>query len=401
MHQRGLTIFRVIICLIVIKNMCFYLPMADELFGAHSIFPFESYVVLMDYYGLHHLTYPFNTLFFPQLYLLAVIVFATTYMLGVGGRIMGVLLYLSIIILKIRNGFILDGSDNVIQVTLPFLILADNLSYFRLFKIETTRNSFLNKVSSIPSYGLMIQICFVYFFTGLAKLQGELWLNGTAIYYTMRVSDFMATSWNIALTENHYFVVIGTYFTVLFEMAFPFLIWFRQSKFYIIFGGILLHVGIWIFMRIDNFSWVMITSYFVFITDKEYEAIWTWLKSNRLSIFIDSWCPNCKRFGTTIKAIDMLGIVEVKDIRVFTSNFEDGLDIERGKKVMASKNSMGTYYYGFESLYEISKRIPVLWIIFPMALIFKFTKLGNLLYNELAVRRNIIPIHCSDDCNLQ
>lgn len=401
MHQRGLTIFRVIICLIVIKNMCFYLPMADELFGAHSIFPFESYIVLMDYYGLHYLTYSFNTLFLPQLYLLAVIVFATTYMLGIGGRIMGVLLYLSIIILKIRNGFILDGSDNVIQVTLPFLILADNLSYFRLFKIETTGKSFLNKISSIPSYGLMIQICFVYFFTGLAKLQGELWLNGTAIYYTMRVSDFMATSWNIALTENHYFVVIGTYFTVLFEMAFPFLIWFKQSKFYIIFGGILLHVGIWIFMRIDNFSWVMITSYFVFITDKEYEAIWTWLKSNRLYIFIDGWCPNCKRFGASIKAIDMLGIVEVKDIRVFTSNFEEGIDIERGKKVMASKNSRGTYYYGFESLYQITKRIPVLWIIFPIMSILKFTKLGNLLYNELAVRRNIIPIHCSDGCTFQ
>jgi hypothetical protein len=262
--------------------MCFYLPMADELFGLNSIFPFESYMAMMDLHGLSYLTYPFHISLLPQLYLLLIILLATLYMVAIGGRLIGALLYVSIIILKIRNGFILDGSDNVIQVTLPFLILADNLSHFRFFKREIATTSLISKLSPIAAYGLMVQVCFVYFFTGLAKSQGELWLNGTAVYYTMRVRDFMATSWNIPLTENHYFVVTSTYFTLLFEMAFPFLIWFRQTKFFVILGGILLHLGIWTFMRIDNFSWVMITSYFVFVSDREYETAGAWLKSNRL-----------------------------------------------------------------------------------------------------------------------
>ncbi|MFM7430668.1 MAG: HTTM domain-containing protein [Flammeovirgaceae bacterium] len=116
----------------------------------------------------------------------------------------------------------------------------------------------------------MIQICYVYFFTALAKLQGALWLNGTAIYYTMRVDEFRATDWNISLTKNHYFVVLSTYFTLFWELSFSFLIWFRQTKVLIIFFGVILHIGIWIFMRIDNFSWIMIGSYAIFISNDDY-----------------------------------------------------------------------------------------------------------------------------------
>ena len=50
--------------------------------------------------------------------------------LGFGKRLTGILLFLAVIVLKIRNELILDGSDNVIQVTLPFLILADSYRHF-------------------------------------------------------------------------------------------------------------------------------------------------------------------------------------------------------------------------------------------------------------------------------
>lgn len=82
----------------------------------------------------------------------------------------------------------LDGSDNVIQVLLPFIILSDNLEHFRYFKRKTNIISkILSYYSPVFTYALMIQVCFVYLFTALAKNEGELWRNGTAVYYTMRV----------------------------------------------------------------------------------------------------------------------------------------------------------------------------------------------------------------------
>ncbi|MDO4230411.1 MAG: hypothetical protein Q4C98_11405, partial [Capnocytophaga sp.] len=195
--------------------MCFYLPLAEEYFGLEAIFPYENYINQMNFYGLKYLTYPFHRPYFSFIFILWIVFLATLYMLAIGGRIMGVLLYCSIIILKIRNGFILDGSDNVIQVILPFLVLADNLEHFRYSKKkQDILSNFISKYSLIFTYAIMIQVCFVYLFTGLAKHEGELWRNGTAVYYTMRVRDFMATDWNIPLTTNHYFVVILTYFTM-------------------------------------------------------------------------------------------------------------------------------------------------------------------------------------------
>lgn len=288
----GLGCFRIITCLLVIKNMCFYLPTSNELFGANGIFPYISYLELLKSYHLSFLAYPFNQPFAPQAFLLTVILFASSYLLGFGGRFSGMVLIILLSILKFRNGFILDGSDNVMQVTLPFLVLADSHYFFRYEERDTKESSdtsnivehIWSNIKKVALLGLMIQVCYVYFFTSLSKLQGDVWLNGTAIYYTMRVSDFMATSWNIPLTKNHYFVVLGTYFTIIFEIAFPFLIWFKKTKYWIIFLGIMLHIGIWIFMRIDNFSWIMIGTYFVFIDDQEYMNLKNWIINRQYKI---------------------------------------------------------------------------------------------------------------------
>lgn len=403
-YSIGLTFFRVITCLLIIKNMCFYLPMSSDLFGNDGIFPYNSYIEIMKLYNLEIFTYPFNINFAPQLFLYTIIIVATLYMFGVFGRITGLFLFVFIMILKLRNGFILDGSDNVMQVTLPFLILADNLDYFRFSdkkEIKTTFFSQLfNTISKIAVIGFLIQISFVYFFTALAKLQGDLWLNGTATFYTMRVEDFNATDWNIPLTRNFYFVVLSTYFTIFWELAFPFLIWFKKTKFWIIFFGILLHIGIFIFMRIDNFSWIMIASYFVFITNDEYKKIKYYFLERKLVVFIDGWCPNCLKFGKLITKVDLLNNIRIENIRENVNmNFEK-LDKPLALKKMASTKDGIIFNYGFESIYNIFKYIPILYPLLPIMFVLKYSYIGNLIYNELAVKRKIIPITCDDKCEI-
>jgi hypothetical protein len=224
---------------------------------------------------------PFDRPLFPTFFLIFTAVLAVLFMFGILKRVVGVALFLCIFSLNLRNQFILDGSDNVIAVTLPFLVLSNSYKYFRFsnyikdkpIKYLNLYNSVLVPIMGFAVIGFMIQISYVYFFTALHKLQGKSWLNGTAIYYTMRVQDFNATNWNIPLTKNYYFVVLGTYFTLFWELSFAFLVWFRETKFYVLVLGVVLHIGIWIFMRIDNFSWIMIGSYFVFITDNEYYNI--------------------------------------------------------------------------------------------------------------------------------
>ncbi len=373
-YSIGLTFFRVIICLLIIKNMCFYLPMSSDLFGIDAIFPYQSYIELMRQYHLDFLSYPFNINYAPQIFLYLIIVLATLYMFGVFGRIIGVFLFISLIILKFRNGFILDGSDNVIQVILPWLILADNLRYFRL--LDSNENqSFLDKpmqkISKIATIGFLVQIACVYFFTAFAKLQGSLWLNGTAVYYTMRVQDFKATDWNIPLTRNFYFVVISTYFTMFWELSFPFLVWFKQTRLWIIFFGILLHIGIFIFMRIDNFSWIMIASYFVFFTNEEYHQLQRFFTHRNLIIFVDGWCSKCNRFGNLLKRIDVFNNLSIINIRLVEPESFQYLNHSLAIEKMASTSNQTIFKYGFDSIYSIFLHLPLLWPFIPFLFILK------------------------------
>jgi|GEM_PF-3173440 len=275
----GLSIFRVILGVLVLKNCIFYFPMADALFGRNAIYDYGLYLTDMNTSLMRWLIYPFQVPFAPQVFLIGMMILASLFILAIGGRVVGAALYLMIIILKARNELILDGSDNVIQVTMPFLLLASSYEYFRYAEKKPTDGpsrwqQLYQPVADLAAYGLLIQVCFVYFFTGMEKAQGKLWLNGTATFYTMRVEEFRATSWNVPLTANYYFVVLSTYFTLFWEQAFAFLVWFRKTKFFVLGMGILLHVGIWLFMRIDNFSWIMLGAYFVFITNEEYRMIW-------------------------------------------------------------------------------------------------------------------------------
>lgn len=116
-----------------------------------------------------------------------------------------------------------------------------------------------------------------------------------------------------------------------------------------------------------------------------------------LTIYIDGWCGICKASSRFIKRWDTRNKIEVADIRL---DAPPNIDIERAKREMASVDERGNVYYGFASLYEIVKRIPYFWIVIPLFWLLKITSIGNFLYRELAIRRRIIPLHCSEkECN--
>jgi hypothetical protein len=84
-------------------------------------------------------------------------------------------------------------------------------------------------------------------------------------------------------------------------------------------------------------------------------------------------------------------IAEHSTIRDYTS--QSG--VELATKQMASYTT--SWYYGFISIYLIMIRIPLFLPFIPLLYFLKITKLGQLFYMQLAVNRNIIPLHCSID----
>lgn len=404
----GLSALRAVIGFIIVKKAIFLLPMAEQMFGHSAIAPMPDYLASLKYFQVPALYFPYEMPYGPQLYLLLAIVFGLLFVFGELSVFSGAVLYYLVMAGKMRNGFILDGSDNVIDVILPFIILADSYKYFRLElfgKIKWPASGLLGHfrphalqlrrvVHEVALIGLLVQVCYVYFFTAIAKLQGDLWLNGTAVYYTMRVEEFRATDWNIPLTSNHYFVVLATYFTLFWEIAFAFLIWFRQSKFWVILGGVMLHGGIWMFMRIDDFSWVMMATYLAFVTNAEYKAIYAHLSRPRLTVLFDNWCPKCIRAVQVIRFFDILGNLRFLPLREVKADWPE-VDMSRAEQAMPSISRKGEVSYGFDTLLHIAKAVPLFWIGLPAMWLLKWTGAGPRLYHEVASSRQLL--HCSEE----
>ena len=117
-----------------------------------------------------------------------------------------------------------------------------------------------------------------------------------------------------------------------------------------------------------------------------------------LIIVYDDWCPYCIRFSKLIKKFDILRKISFFYLRkdsIDIGNFDNNLAL---KKMASYKN--GIWMYGFESIYRILKEIPLFWFFIPLFYFLKITRIGDFLYDEFAIKRKIIPIHCDENCKI-
>ena len=157
---------------------------------------------------------------------------------------------------------------------LPFLAFANSkplIGWKRILPASknTSWGIITNHIASLATLGLMLQLSLIYFFTAISKMGQEIWQNGTALYYILRINDFRASDLNISLTRWGPFVVFVTYLTLAWEFSFPFLIWSRKTRTVIVLVSLLMHFGIFVLMRIDNFSFIMVSFYPLLFTDDE------------------------------------------------------------------------------------------------------------------------------------
>lgn len=120
----------------------------------------------------------------------------------------------------------------------------------------------------------------------------------------------------------------------------------------------------------------------------------------QLIILYDDWCPNCTRFAKFVKKWDWLDLVTIYKLRnEHKENIFKYLDRDKAENQMASFKDK--WYYGYNSLYLISLRLPLFCFFVPFLFFLKITSLGNILYKEIALKRTIIPIHCNKEkCQL-
>jgi hypothetical protein len=352
---------------------------------------------VFDFFNISSLIIRDNFQFFYLIYVLLILL----YFFGIGRNITAFILFCFYEVLQNLCPSILNGGDNLLKFIMIYMIIIDSYNYFSI-KPKSFKNVEISKfnifLSNLGGYSICIHLCLAYFISAIHKIHADIWFNGIATYYTMSLERFRGTSYNLYLAKNALFVTLSTYATILIELFYPALVWFNKTKKTIIVLAIILHTSIYVFMMIYDFQLVFIFVQGFLISNTDWVSFYNKVKlinkPDRLTIYIDGWCPICKKFKNIVTKLDFFKLIVINDIRK-----SDIIDEEK-LKLMFSKSDRDMSFYGFDSIYEINKRLVILWFLVPFSFILKKTKIGSFLYNELSVKRKIIPFYCDTECNI-
>jgi hypothetical protein len=243
--------------------------------GADSVLPHRLFVEQIQEKGSFSL-YAWSTsdVWFEAIFHLGVLA-ALAVTVGVGGRVVlaahGILLWS----LYERQSAFLDGGDNLAQLVIPMLLLTNcyqNFSFSSgvadrvIGRLPGSVRSLGVPLHNLGVVAIAVQMCLVYVVSGLYKVQGEVWQDGTALFYIMRVPEFELPGLSNLVYSNDVLVFLGTYSTTLFLVYFPMGILVPSLRPWTAVASIAFHASIGVFMGLTAFALTMIACDLIFLS---------------------------------------------------------------------------------------------------------------------------------------
>lgn len=116
--------------------------------------------------------------------------------------------------------------------------------------------------SPAPRWILLIVFCAIYGSTGWMKLIHEPgWLDGTVLQYHLVHQYHGGGPLAVWVSGQRWLTLPMCWMTLLFEIAFPILIWFRKANPWILVLGASFHLGIFFLMDVGPFLLVSLAAY--------------------------------------------------------------------------------------------------------------------------------------------
>lgn len=188
--------------------------------------------------------------------------------LGFYSRVVAVLALMIQVLFLYRNFSVAYGADIITcywLFSLCFIESDQELSLRKKLKLPSFAPKFADlSLSTVGVRLIQIQLCVIYGYTGLEKLKGSVWWEGTAIWSVM--SNQQLSTIDLSFLQNFPLLVVAmTYSTLIFEIYFPFAVWNSKTRGWWLSIGFMFHIGIAITMGLIFFSGVMMAAYLVFI----------------------------------------------------------------------------------------------------------------------------------------
>lgn len=181
-----------------------------------------------------------------------------------------------------RNPYLINGGDNLLRIILLYLVFARLDAWLSPGaarrratprKVGAAREVLGTVAHNTALAACIAQLCIMYGASALYKAQGEMWFEGTAVYYITRVAEYdVWPEVTRLLFTSATIVTVATYTALLAQLAFPFTVLTRRARHvvFVLLAG--MHAGIGLLMGLPIFSAVMIACDLLLLTDTEWRT---------------------------------------------------------------------------------------------------------------------------------
>lgn len=323
--------------------------------------------------------------------------------IGFQTRLASIIAFIGIVSFHHRNVMLLHSGDFFLRIVTFWMMFANSgraFSVDRLIRIARGKESDGPQfVSPWPMRMIQLQVCMLYFDAFLWKIRGETWMNGLAIYYSSRLVEFYRFPTPYVF-EHLWTIKLMTWGTLAIEFALGAMLWIKDLRYWILLGGVLLHLGIDWTMNIPLFAPIMITAYVTFIAPADLERAFAWIRHrvNRwtgfkvgIPVFYDGKCAFCVRSLNVVRRLDSLRRIRFIDMHSpgARSEFPD-FNAERGNVEMLLRQHDGKWLGGFDAYRAMARHMPLLWLILPLLFVPPVPAIGRRVYARIAGRRYCI-----------
>ena len=297
-----------------------------------------------------------------------------------------------------RNPLLRYGVDRILAHVLLILCLAPigyALSFDRVRALRAAKR--VSLAATLPTYAspwanactrlLQLQMAILFFYSGIAKVRGNDWWNGDAVWYVFTLDEYYSNLLLDIFAHQYWLVNAATYATVLVEIAYPFLIWQRATRPYVLVDAILLHLGFFVFLHLAYFSFVMIMGHMAFLRPEWLTNLGVWWKQKigDMEMIYDGRRGLCVRSMAWLLAFDGLAQIRARDFRTNPSPIVSDAAMEKALHLVLPD---GRALRGFEAYRYVVLRVPGLWWQVPLFYIPILSRLiGRPIYNRIAANR--------------
>lgn len=206
-------------------------------------------------------------------------------LLGVFPRFLGIFAWIIHVGFIQRNYSAIFGADYIGGIFILYLSFTKSDQYFSVLaffkrkkisyqrKINPSNKNFLTEdlLSSVFYRIIQIHIAVIYAYTGLEKLKGSSWWDGTAIWTVLANSQIAIADFTFVRSLPLVVWVLTT-MTVVFEIYFPAAILSRKLREPWLLLGVFFHIGIGLTLGLFSFSLIMMSTYFVLLQPERIRA---------------------------------------------------------------------------------------------------------------------------------